>query len=268
MKVLYVAELVGKAGVFCAKKVLADLRRELGIDFVIACADGATGGKGLGLNHAAYLRKLGADAITLGDYCFFKRDLTENMGNMPFVLRPANLCPGAPGFGSFVFKAAGKKIAVAVLLGQSGFSHFHSENPVTGLEALLTNLREKTPYIIVDYHAAASAEKQVLFYAADSLCSAVIGSHCRVQTADERILSGGTAIITDAGRTGSQISVCGTEIKSVISSFISGIPEWLKEAWDGLELQGVLIDIDNDGKAVSIARIRRSVGRDELGIRN
>ncbi|GMO27604.1 MAG: TIGR00282 family metallophosphoesterase [Termitinemataceae bacterium] len=259
MRVLYVAEIVGKAGVFTFKKAIALVKAELKPDFVIACADGATGAKGLGKEHALYIKKLGANVLSCGDFCFAKKDLTEDLERLPFILRPANLNGDVPGFGYGVFKCTDKKIAVAVLLGQAEFSRFHSENPIAGLKGLLENLRSQTPFVIVDYHAAASAEKQTLFYAADGLCSAVIGSHCRVQTADETVLHNGTAVITDAGRTGSQLSVGGCEAKSCIAEFITGIPHWKKDAWDCLELQGVLIDIDDCGKAVSITRVRKAV---------
>ncbi|MDR0583753.1 MAG: YmdB family metallophosphoesterase [Treponema sp.] len=259
MKILYVAELVGKAGVYAFKKALPDLKLRYPWDFLIVCANGATGGNGLGRNHAAYLRKLGANVLTLGECCFYKKDLTENIEKMPYVLRPENLNLEAPGFGSRIFKAGGEKIAVTVLLGQSGFSRLHSNSPFSMLPALLERLRQETPYIVIDFHAQASAEKKTLFFAADSRCSAVIGSHTRVQTADETILKGGTAVISDAGRTGSQESVGGCEAASRIQEYITGIPDWTRDTWERPELQGVYIDIGRDGKALSIERIRVEV---------
>jgi calcineurin-like phosphoesterase len=145
---------------------------------------------------------------------------------------------------------------VAVLLGQSGFSRVHGNNPFSGLPVLLERLRRETPFCVLDFHAQATAEKQTLFAMADGLCSAVIGSHCRVQTADERILSGGSAVITDAGRTGSLDSAGGTDAASRIQEYLSGIPDWTKEAWDRLELEGVLVDLEESGKALSIERVR------------
>ncbi|MDR2103701.1 MAG: YmdB family metallophosphoesterase [Treponema sp.] len=259
MKVLYIAEVVGKAGVYAYKKGLALLKQQRDIDFIITCADGATGGNGLGRNHAAYIRKLGTQVITTGECCFYKKDLVENFEKIPYVLRPENLNPTAPGFGSRIFKAGEHKIAVAVLLGQNGFSRLHGDNPYSALPVLLERLRQETPAIIVDFHAEATAEKQTLFALAAGHCSAVIGSHNRVQTADARILAGGTAVITDAGRTGSIDSVGGNDRASRIQEYISGIPEWTRDAWDTCELQGVCIDIDPQGKAVSIERIRQAV---------
>ena len=261
MKILYVAEIVGKAGVYTFKKALNELKARCPWDFLVICADSATGGNGLGRSHAAYLQKLGANVITLGDCCFYKKDLTENLDKSPYILRPDNLSSDAPGIGSKVFKVGSEKVAVAVLLGQNGFNRIHANNPLNRLSFLAEHLKRYTPYVIVDFHAQASAEKKTLFYAADGLCSAVIGSHIKVQTTDETILQGGTACITDAGRTGSQQSVGGCEINSRIKEYLTGIPDWTKEAWDALELQGVYLDIGKDGKALSIERVRIAVER-------
>ncbi|MCL2180895.1 MAG: YmdB family metallophosphoesterase [Treponema sp.] len=261
MKVLYIAELVGKAGVFSFKKALNELKQKFPWDFMIVCADGATGGNGLGRSHAAYIHKMGAGAITLGECCFYKKDLTENIDKAPYVLRPENLNHEAPGIGCRIFKTKidTQKIAVAVLLGQNGFNRIYANSPFSALPPLLEKLRKQTPFVIVDFHAQASAEKKTLFFAADGNCSAVIGSHTRVQTSDETILPGGTAVISDAGRTGSQQSVGGCDIHSRIGEYLTGIPEWTKEAWEDMELQGVYIDIDKSGKALSIERVRVKV---------
>jgi metallophosphoesterase (TIGR00282 family) len=260
MKVLYVAEIVGKAGVYAFKKALPELKAREGFDAVIVCGDGTTGGNGLGRNHAAYLRKLGAQVITTGECCFYKKDLVENLGKLPYVLRPDNLGPGAPGVGARVFKFDKGKLGVAVLLGQSGFGRVHGDNPFSALPVLLERLRQETPYVIVDFHAGATAEKQILFALADGRCSAVIGSHTRVQTADERVLPGGTAVITDAGRTGSMDSVGGTDTAARIQEYLSGIPDWTKDAWSMPVLQGVVLDLDKNGRALSISIFSQPAG--------
>ncbi|MDR1955584.1 MAG: YmdB family metallophosphoesterase [Treponema sp.] len=263
MKVLYVAEIVGRTGVYAFKKGLADLKQQKEVDFVIAGADGVTGGNGLGRNHAGYIHKLGAQVLTTGECCFYKKDLVEQLAKLPYVLRPDNLNREAPGIGSRIFKTGTKpsdpKIAVGVLLGQSGFQRLHGNNPFSLLPVLLERFRQETPYSIIDFHAEATAEKGVLFMLAAGHCSAVIGSHNRVQTADERILPGGTAVITDAGRTGSADSVGGVNIEKRIQEYRTGIPEWTREAVDKPELQGVLIELDAAGKACSIERIRYPV---------
>jgi len=263
MKILYIAEIAGKAGVFSIKKALPEINKLYPSDFIIANADGATGGNGLGYNHAVYLHKLGINVLTTGECCYYKKDLTENFEKLNYVLRPENLNPQSPGLGSRIYKAGNEKIAVVNLLGQSCFSRIHSNSPFALLPALLERLIRETQYIIIDFHAQSSAEKKTLFYAADGLCSAVIGSHTRVQTADEQILSGGTGVISDAGRTGSAESVGGCEIQSRIQEYISGIPDWTRDAWEKLELQGVYLDIGEDGKAIGIKRINFSVNSEQ-----
>ena len=255
MKIMYVAEIVGKAGIHAFKKALPELKKSKPWDFLIACADAATGGGGLGRNHAAYLHKLGANVLTTGECCFYKKDLTENMEKLPYVLRPDNLNPEAPGFGSRIYKSANGKVAVAVLIGQNAFSRLHGDSPYARLPVMLERLRRETPVVIVDFHAQATAEKKTMFFAADGLCSAVIGSHTRVQTADECVMPGGTAVISDAGHTGSQESVGGCATEPRIGEYVNGIPDWTQEAWERPALQGVYMDITDDGKAVSIERV-------------
>jgi metallophosphoesterase (TIGR00282 family) len=259
MKILYIAELVGKTGVYTLKKALNELKTRFSWDFMVVCADGATGGNGLGRSHAVYIHKLGANAITLGECCFYKKDLTENLNKSPYVLRPENLNSEAPGIGTKIFTIENEKVAVAVFMGQNGFGRLHANNPFTTLPGVLEQLRKQTPYVIVDFHAQASAEKKTFFFAADGLCSAVIGSHTRVQTTDETIMPNGTACISDAGRTGSQQSVGGCDINSRITEYLTGIPNWTKEAWEAPELQGVYLDIGKDGRTRSIERIRLPV---------
>ena len=275
MRILYVAELVGKAGVYALKKILPSLKKDKSINFTLVCADGATGGNGLGRHHAGYIHKLGADVITTGDRCFYKKDLVENWA--PYVLRPLNLGDTAvhaasgtqpnlsdkeriPGFGWRAFKitnpvsGAEEKIAAAVLLG-SNFARLKADNPFTKLSSLLKKLRSQTHITIIDFHAWATGEKRTLFAAAAGACTAVIGSHNRVQTADEEILDG-TAVICDAGRTGSTESIGGSGIAAKIQEYRTGIPDWTKDAWDKCELQGVIIEADGQGRALSIERIR------------
>ncbi len=256
IRILYVAEIVGKAGVFTVKKTLQDAKRDLGVDFVIGNADSATGGAGLGRQHAVYLRKLGLEVITLGDCCYYKRDIVEALGKTPYLLRPANYPYGNPGRGYRVFSCPKGKVAVVQLLGQAGFPRVHLANPFQAILDLSRKLKEETPVIILDFHAATTAEKEAMARHVDGLVSAMIGSHGKTQTADARILPGGTAAITDAGRTGSGMSVGGFDPETRIHEYMSGIPAWAKDGKAGLELQGCLLEIGEDGKAMSMKSVR------------
>ena len=256
IKVLYVGEIVGKAGVFTVKKLLAKTKLELGADFVMGNADSATGGAGLGRQHSVYLRKLGLEAITLGECCYYKRDIVEQLGKSPYLIRPANYPYGNPGRGYHVFSTPAGKIGVIELLGQAGFPRVHLANPFHAIVDIARKMREQTPNIILDFHAATTAEKEAMARHADGLVSAVVGSHGKTLTADARIGPGGTAAITDAGRSGSLLSVGGQDAATRINEFISGIPAWAKDGTAGLELQGCFIEIGDDGKARSIKALR------------
>jgi metallophosphoesterase (TIGR00282 family) len=254
LRILYVSEIVGKAGIWCVKSALPALKLAEKPDLVVANADGATGSYGLGRQHAGYLRKLGIDVITGGECLYYKKDLVEGIDSLPYVVRPANYPPESPGRGFRFAQAGSSRVAVVSMLGRVGFSRVHAENPFTALPALAERLARETPYIIVDFHACATAEKQAFFHHAAGKVSAVIGSHGRVATSDETILAGGTACITDAGRTGSLDSVGGSDPAPKIREYIACVPDWSRDAWERPVLQGVVLDLDGAGKATEIRR--------------
>ncbi len=256
MRILFIGEIVGKAGIFCVKSLLPRLRAERKIDFVIADAEGTTGGFGLGKNHAIYLHKLGIDVLTGGERIYYKLDLVPFIQKASFILRPANYPPGNPGRGWRVYPVGDKLIGVVCLLGQAGFTRVHLSNPYTFLPELLTRIKQETNIVILDFHATTTAEKYAMFYLADGKVSAVIGTHTRALTADEDILPGGTGIICDSGRTGSLNSVGGMDPEVEVQKFLTQIPERSKDAWSDLELQGVLLDIDDSGRTTAIERLR------------
>jgi hypothetical protein len=256
VRILFVGEIVGKSGVWVAKELLAKIRQEHAIDFVIANGEGATGGFGIGRNHAVYLHKLGIDALTTGECSYYKKDIVEHFNRAPYMVRPANYPPRNPGRGWMVFEKNGRKIAVTCLLGVAGFKRVHLKNPFSLLPKLLESITPETNTILLDFHAVTTAEKATMFAMADGKLSAVIGTHTKGLTADERVLPGGTAVITDAGRTGSIESVAGLDPEIEIRKLTTLVHEYSKEAWAMLELQGVIIEIGDDGKATSIERIR------------
>ena len=293
MRILYIAEIVGKPGIFAVKSLLGGLRKELGLDFVIANGDGATGGFGIGKNHSIYLRKLGVDVITGGDMTFYKKDMAEHIERAYYILRPANLPPEMPGRGwrHYGVRLAGDKpdesaaenagspeaetdqpdqpearIAVVSLLGQSGFERIHGSNPYTYLNNTLERLAKKCSVIILDFHALTTAEKYTMFHFADGKVTAVLGSGQRVQTADAQVFPSGTAVICDAGRTGSQAGVAGFAHQPEIRKFLTRLPVRSEENWDQLELQGALLDIDlASGYVVGFEAVRRSIGAQAPG---
>ncbi|HVO40105.1 MAG TPA: TIGR00282 family metallophosphoesterase [Spirochaetia bacterium] len=256
LRVLFIGEIVGKSGIWCVKELLPKLKEALSIDFVIADGEGATGGFGIGKNHAVYLHKLGVDVITTGECSYYKKDIVEHFSRAPYLIRPANYPPKNPGRGFMVYERDGRKIAVLSLLGIAGFKRVHLKNPFSLLPRLLETISAETKTILLDFHAVTTAEKATMFALADGKLSAVVGTHTKALTADERVLAGGTAVITDAGRTGSLESVGGLDPAIEIRKLTTLVHEYSKEAWARLELQGVVIEIDDEGKAVSITRLR------------
>jgi metallophosphoesterase (TIGR00282 family) len=183
-------------------------------------------------------------------------DMVPHLSKAPYILRPQNYPYGNPGRGWSYFQVGQRKIAVINLLGQASFRRVHLHNPFLLLPELLARIRQETRIIVLDFHAATTAEKNSMFYYLEGQVSAVLGSHSKVLTADARVLQGGTAVITDTGRTGSSLSVGGLEPEIEIHKLLTQIHQHSRASWKRLELQGVLLDIDDEGKAVSIETIK------------
>jgi metallophosphoesterase (TIGR00282 family) len=225
-------------------------------------AENAAGGLGLTKPTACALLDAGADALTLGNHSFAKRDLLEYLKNEPRVLRPANYPPGAPGRGWGVFSASDEhKLAVVSLLGRTFMAPI--DCPFRALDSVLAEIDADTSTVVVDMHAEATSEKKAMGWYADGRASAVIGTHTHVQTSDEGILPGGTAYITDVGMTGVHDSVLGLDKDSVIQRFLTQVPGKFTLAEGQAMLQGVVVEIDpRTGRAASIERV--NVGEAEI----
>ncbi|NQT59396.1 MAG: YmdB family metallophosphoesterase [Bacteroidetes bacterium] len=256
LTILALGEIVGRPGIYAAKNGIKAIKAEKNIDFIIACGEGATGGFGIGKNHSLSLRKMGIDVITTGEKTYFKKDMVEHIKHAPFILRPANYPPGNPGRGWRIYDVGEKKIGVITLLGQAGFQRIHLSNPFTFLPSIVEKIREITPYIILQFHASTTAEKNSMFFHADGTLSAVIGTHAKALTADARIFPRGTAVITDNGRCGSLNSVGGLDPDIEIRKFITQVPERSADCWNTLEMQGAVFELDDEGKATSIEAVR------------
>ena len=256
IRILYIGEIIGRVGIFSVKKLLPALRRDLRADLVVACANGATGGAGIGKAHSVYLRKLGIDVLTTGEAAFYKKDIVEAFPRSPWLLRPLNYPPGVPGRGFRSYMTPKGPVVVAQLLGQSGFARVHLENPFHVLDAALPRFKEDATAVLIDFRAATTAEKRAMIRYADGRVSAVVGSYGRALTADAAVSAAGTASITDAGRSGSLMSVGGMDAATRINEYLSGVPVWAKDAVESPELQGCIIELDSSGRAVSIETLR------------
>ena len=260
IRILYVAEIVGKAGVFTVKKLLAAARRDLKADFVVGNADSATGGAGLGRQHAVYLRKLGVEAITTGECCYYKRDIVEHMPKAPYLIRPANYPYGNPGRGYKVFSCAAAgataKIAVVQLLGQAGFSRVHLANPYQAITDLARKLREETPIIIPRLPRGDDCREAD--HVAPRVGPRVGGDRLAHEGADGRRPRNAGHGLYHGRRQDGKPSLGGRprDPATRIGEYLSGIPVWAKDGTAGLELQGCLVEVGDDGHAISIKALR------------
>jgi len=256
MKILFIGDIIGKPGRRAVKEALSKLRAEKKWDFCIANGENAASGLGITPPVVEELLGYGVNAITSGNHIFKKKEIMEYLNNTEYLLRPANYPPLAPGRGEGVFRtSSGESIAILHLLGRVFMDQV--DCPFQTAEKVIDTLIKKAKVIVVDFHAEATSEKQAMGWFLDGRVSAVIGTHTHVQTADERILTKGTAYISDAGMTGPIDSVIGVDKDIVINKFLTRVPQKFIVANGRLELQGVLLDVDSQsGMSRSIERIK------------
>ena len=254
MKIIAVGDLVGTEGLRKLEKELPKLVKEENIDFIIV--NGENVADGMGINEKAYkaMLNLGVDVVTMGNHTWAKKDIFNFIDDEKIV-RPANYSRNNPGKGYGIYECKGKKIAVINLIGRVGMNVL-SDNPFTTAEDIVEELKDKVDYIIVDFHAEATAEKIALGYYLDGKVAIIFGTHTNVQTADETILEGGTAYITDIGMTGPIKSVIGMEVSASIKRFETSLPERYKIAEGKAKLNSCIFEInDETGKVVEIKRV-------------
>ena len=195
------------------------------------------------------------DAITMGNHTWGKKDIFELIDD-PILIRPANYSKGVMGKGYSIFKKGEKQIAVMNLIGRTDMG-VQSDNPFTIAEDIIDKIKKEVDYIIVDFHAEATAEKIAMKYFLDGKVTAIFGTHTHVQTADEQITDKGTAYITDVGMTGSVKSVIGMDIEVALKRFLTSIPERYKLAEGSQMINGCVIEINDENcRASNIYRIQ------------
>jgi hypothetical protein len=239
--------------------VLRRLRQEHEIHFVVANGENAAGGKGIDPGSAEELQDAGVDVITTGNHVWQHRDIVPYLEENARVLRPLNFPPGLPGRGWVVRRARnGVAVAVVNLIGRVFMGP--ADCPFRTVDTVLPTIRLETPVVIVDMHAEATSEKVGMGRFLDGRASAVIGSHTHVQTADEAVLEGGTAVLTDAGMCGPEHSILGVRSDRVLERFIRQMPVRFEVATGPVVVHGALIDIDvGEGRATHIRRFRERV---------
>ena len=257
MRILFIGDIVGKPGRHAVAQALPQLAQELGADFVIANGENAAGGMGITRETAQEILQAGVHVVTMGNHVWAKKDVYPYLDEEPRIIRPANYPSGVPGRGWAVYTTEkGEPIGVMSICGRVFMDHL--ENPFLVADSILETLAPETNVILIDFHAEATSEKTAFACYMDGRVGAVIGTHTHVQTADERILPGGTAYITDVGMTGPGDSVIGVKKDLIISRFLTQMPTRFEVASGETVLSAVVVDVDSStGKATGIKRLRR-----------
>jgi len=255
IRILFIGDIVGSPGRSAISRELHRLVDRHGADIVIANGENAAGGFGITPDTANELYRQGITLLTSGNHIWDKKDNSGYLDREERLIRPLNYPPGTPGRGSAVVETpGGVKVGVLNLEGRVYMKNLDCPFRVADTE--LEQLRRETPIILVDIHAEATSEKAALGWYLDGRVSAVVGTHTHVQTADERILPGGTAYITDVGMTGSFDSVIGIDKHQAIQRFLTQQPVKFDIPKKDLRINAVVIGVDTTtGKAVSIERI-------------
>lgn len=244
MRLLFIGDVVGDTGRDALYRALVFWRREFSPTLVVVNGENAAGGRGLTAPLAAEFLENGVDVITLGDHAWDQRDMQENICRLPYVLRPFNMQSGTPGCGSIVVPTPEGSVGVLCLMGRT-FMRVGAENAFTHGRAEAERLRSAgVNALLVDMHAEATAEKLALGFYLDGVASAVLGTHTHVQTADARILPGGTAYMTDVGMCGSRDGVMGRDAGDSVMGQVSSLPCKLRIGGWPARVSGALLDID------------------------
>jgi metallophosphoesterase (TIGR00282 family) len=256
MNILMVGDIFGDSGRAALAKLLPRLRQEHAIDVTVVNIENAAGGFGVTPQIArACLEGGGVDVLTSGNHIWDKKEIIPYITKENLLLRPANFPAGTPGSGHITVKAGPHRVGVLNLMGRIFMNPI--DCPFRKADELVQELRRETRVVLVDMHSEATSEVMALGWYLDGRVSAVVGTHRHVQTADERILPGGTAYITDLGMTGPVDSVIGVDKDIIIQRFLTQMPIRFEPARGPAMLCGVLITIDpENGRASNIQRLR------------
>lgn len=258
LRLLFLGDIVGKPGRELVRKGLSSLRGHYDVDLVIANAENAAAGRGITRELGDQLLDWGVDVMTSGNHIWAQREAIDYIGAESRLLRPANFPASVPGHGNYLARTAdGRPVGVINVMGRVFMQEL--DNPFQRVLEEIDILRARTRIIFVDFHAEATSEKVAMGWHLDGKVTAVVGTHTHVQTADEQILPGGTAYLTDVGMTGPHDGVIGVEKAVVIDKFLRGMPVRMETAAGNPRLNGILIAADDStGKATSVQRISLS----------
>ena len=258
MNILFIGDIVGAPGRRVVEELLPRAVDQYRIDLVVANGENASGGIGITPQVADQFLAQGVDVLTSGNHIWKHKEILPYLEDTDRLLRPANYPPETPGRGlARVETAAGEPVAIINLEGRVFMNAI--ECPFRTVDRLLEGLPPEVKIIMVDIHAEATSEKQAMGWHLDGRVSAVVGTHTHVQTADERILPGGTGYISDAGMTGPVDSVIGMKREIILERFLTQRPHPFKVATQNLQLQGVVLTIDSRGRCGKVQRVQMAL---------
>jgi metallophosphoesterase (TIGR00282 family) len=258
MKILFLGDIIGKPGREIIRKGVRPVTEKFGVDFVIANAENAAAGFGVTKDIGDTLLEWGVQVMTSGNHIWAKKEVVEYIGTEPRLLRPANYPAGAPGRGAYVGQTGdGRAVGVINVMGRVFMQPI--DDPFSVVLKEIDAMRGRTKIIVVDFHAEATSEKVAMGWYLDGKVTLVVGTHTHVQTADERILPNGTAVITDAGMCGPHDSIIGMEKEPSLARFLNGLPTRYEPAAGNPRLNGVIVEADEKtGRASAITRLSYS----------
>jgi hypothetical protein len=250
-----IGDVVARPGRVAVLERIQDLREQHAIDLAVMNAENVSGGFSITPQHAEQLFAAGIDVMTSGNHIFDKREAAAYIARQPRLLRPANYPASTPGSGMWVGEVRGTRVAVLNLMGRVYMPPTH-DNPFPVADEMLASLEERVTVRLVDMHAEATSEKIAMALYLDGRVSAVVGTHTHVQTADERILPGGTAFLTDLGMTGSYSGCIGMEREGALARFLNPAAPRAEHSKGDVRICAALIDIDDStGRAREITRL-------------
>lgn len=249
MKVLFIGDVIGKPGRKAVNALVPGLRRQHGIDLVIANGENAAGGIGITPATAEELLGAGVNVITSGNHIWKHKEIIPCLaGHLP-ILRPLNFPPAVPGRGCLLMDG----IMVVNLMGRIFLKEL--DCPFRAIDRLIDEIEPKPRVTLVDFHAEATSEKNALGIYLDGRVSAVVGTHTHVGTIDARVLPKGTAFVTDIGMVGPKDSVIGDDPEGAIGRFLTQMPYRLSVGKGPVIFNSVLVEIEDNGRARAITRI-------------
>ncbi|MBQ7125073.1 MAG: TIGR00282 family metallophosphoesterase [Clostridia bacterium] len=257
-KILAIGDIVGSESTEKVSRAIGGIKREFNIDLVIANGENAASGNGLDKKTAEQLFSSGIDVITSGNHIWQKREMQDYIDENKFILRPANYPSGTPGNGSLIYDSFGVRVLVMNLLGTVYLEPLDS--PFEVADRILEEKKGKYDISVLDIHAEATSEKLALANYLDGRINAVFGTHTHIQTADERILPGGTGYITDIGMCGAVDSILGVSKECVIRKFKTRMPVKFENPSGETEFNGVIFTFDLEKrKVLSVERVKRLI---------